>query len=290
MKLNKTYVFFIVLYVCLISLSIIGFLLMPNPILYPEGFFITPGNVQAEWIFAVVMPGVTGTVFGILAIYLISPIFIKIYSKFLSKKNKIGLVKIEELSKSTLFRRIWVRSIILGFFVGNICFTLAGQESIIKFMRSVSPSEPYMIPDIETLWQIAWVIAIPSVLIVIPIYVMNDVGIIKVKKIDGFQFMTADLAGKPLYKVIKGFAGIGFIYNLIVMIVFWVSSSVEISGFNITIFIEILSPLIAAGSVFPGIIILESLKTHNRKRAEKVLTKLNLNNEINYQTDLKSKI
>ena len=290
MKLNKTYVFFIVLYVCLISLSIIGFLLMPNPILYPEGFFITPGNVQAEWIFAVVMPGVTGTVFGILAIYLISPIFIKIYSKFLSKKNKIGLVKIEELSKSPLFRRIWVRSIILGFFVGNICFTLAGQESIIKFMRSVSPSEPYMIPDIETLWQIAWVIAIPSVLIVIPIYVMNDVGIIKVKKIDGFQFMTADLAGKPLYKVIKGFAGIGFIYNLIVMIVFWVSSSVEISGFNITIFIEILSPLIAAGSVFPGIIILESLKVHNRKRAEKILTKLNLNNEISYQIDLKSNI
>ena len=285
MKLNKTYLFFIVFYVFLIVLSVIAFLLMPSPLSYPEGFFITPGNVQVEWIFAVIMPGVTGTVFGILAIYLISPIFIRIYTKFLSKKNKIGLAKIEELSKSTLFRRIWARSIILGFFVGNICFTLAGQESIIEFMRSVSPLESYRIPDIETLWQIAWVITVPSVLIVIPIYVMNDVGIIKAKKVEGFQFMTAELAGKPLYKVIKGFAGIGFLYNLIVMIGFWVSKSVEISGFDITIIIEILSPLIAAGSVFPGIIILESLKVHNRKRAEKVLSKLNLNNNINYRID-----
>ena len=286
MTLNKTYLFFIVFYVFLMTLSIIGFLLMPNPLSYPEGFFITPGNVQVEWIFAVVMPGVTGTVFGILAISLISPIFIKIYSKFLSKKNKIGLVKIEELRKSTLFRKIWARSIILGFFVGNICFTLAGQKSIVDFMRSVSPSETnYLIPDIQTLWQIAWVITIPSVLIVIPIYVLNDVGIIKVRKVDGFQFMTADLAGKPLYKVIKGFAGIGFLYNLLVMIIFWVSTSVEISGFNITIIIEILSPLIATGSVFPGIVILESLRIHNRKRAEKVLKKMNLNNDINYQID-----
>jgi hypothetical protein len=285
MKLNKTYLFFIFFYVILITLSIIAFLLMPNPISYPEGFFITPGNVQVEWIFAVVMPGVTGTVFGILAIYLVSPIFLKVYSKFLSKKNKIGLVKIEELRKSTLFRRIWSRSIILGFFVGNICFTLAGQKSIIEFMRSVSPLEPYMIPDIATLWQIAWVITVPSVLIVIPIYVMNDVGIIKAKKVEGFEFMSSELAGKPLYKVVKGFAGIGFLYNLIVMIISWVYTSVEISGFNITIIIEILSPLIAAGSVFPGVIILESLKAHNRKQAEKVLTKLSLNNNIKYQID-----
>jgi hypothetical protein len=113
----------------------------------------------------------------------------------------------------------------------------------------------------------------------------NSYAYIKVRKVDGFQFMTADLAGKPLYKVIKGFAGIGFLYNLIVMIISWVSTSVEISGFNITIIIEILSPLIAAGSVFPGIVILESLKAHNRKRAEKILTKLSLNNDINYRID-----
>ncbi len=274
----------------MITLSIIAFSLMPYPITYPEGFFITPGNVQVEWIFAVVMPGITGTIFGIIAIYFISPIFMRIYTKFLSKKSKIGLVEIKPLSKSSLFRKIWARSIILGFFVGNVCFTLAGQKSIIEFMRSVSPSETYYIPDIETLWQIAWIITIPSVLIVIPIYVMNDVGIIKAKKINGFQFMSADLASRPLYKVIKGFAGVGFMYNLAVMIISWVSSSVERSGFDLTIIIEMISPLIAAGSVFPGIIILESLRSYNRKRAEKLLLKLKLNDKIMYQIDSKSSI
>jgi hypothetical protein len=291
MKLNRVYVFFIILYLSLITLSIIAFVLMPFPLSYPEGFFITPGNVQMEWIFAITMPGITGTLFGIVAIFLVSPIFVRIYTKFLSKKSRIGLVETEPISKSTLFRKIWARSIILGFFVGNICFTLAGQEAIVKFMRSVNPlEESYLIPDIETLWQIAWVITIPSALIVIPIYVMSDMGIIRAKKINGFQFMSADLASKPLYKVIKGFAGVGFIYNLAVMITFWVTASVERSGFDLTIIIEIISPLIAAGSVFPGIIILESLKSYNRRRAEKLFSKLNLNNEIRYHIDSKSAI
>jgi hypothetical protein len=102
--------------------------------------------------------------------------------------------------------------------------------------------------------------------------------------------MSADLASRPLYKVIKGFAGVGFMYNLAVMIISWVSSSVERSGFDLTIIIEMISPLIAAGSVFPGIIILESLRSYNRKRAEKLLLKLKLNDKIMYQIDSKSSI
>lgn len=278
-KSRSVYIFFIVFYAILIALSIIAFSIMPYPALYPEGFFITPGGVQFEWIFAIVMPGITSTVAGIISIYLVSPIFIRIYAKTLAKKHKIGLVPVEDVSNSTLFRKMWARSIILGFFVGNICFTLAGQEIIVEFMRSVSPLEPYTIPDVETLWQLAWIVVIPSSLIVIPIYVMNDVGLIVVKKVKGFLFTSSNLASRPLYKVIKGFAGIGFLYNLIVMIIFWVSGSLQ-HGFNLTIIIQIISPLIAAGSAFPGIIILECLKTRNRKRAEKMLRKLDLNSEI----------
>ena len=280
------YLFFVIFYITLIALSIIAFSLMPSPISYPEGFFITPGNVQLEWIFAIIMPGIIGLIVGFIAIYIISPLFMGMYTKFRSKKNKIGLVPIEGLSGSALFRKIWARSIILGFFIGNICFTLAGQESIVNIMRSVASSEPYTIPDVETLWQLAWLITIPATLIVVPIYVMNDAGIIVVKKIEGFEFTAANLASKPLYKVIKGFAGIGFIYNLIIMIVFWVTASVEISGFDLTIIIQIISPLIAAGSVFPSMIILEYLKPHLRKLAEKKLLKLNLNYDINYQIEV----
>ena len=278
-KSVKVYLFFIVFYAILIALSIIAFTFMPFPASYPEGFFITPGGVQFEWIFAIVMPGITGTIAGVISIFLVSPIFIKIYVKKLAKKHEIKLVPIEDISNSTLFRRMWARSIILGFFVGNICFTLAGQEIIIEFMRSVSPLEPYTIPDAETLWQLAWIVVVPSSLIVIPIYVMNDVGFIVAKKVKGFQFTSSNLVSKPLYKVIKGFAGLGFLYNLIVMIIFWVSGSLQ-HGFSLTIIIQIISPLIAAGSAFPGIILVECLKTQNRKHAEKILRKLDLNTEV----------
>lgn len=288
--IKKTYLSFIVLYIFLISLSVIAFVFMPYPASYPEGFFITPGNAQTEWIFAIVMPGLTGTISGLIAIYLIYPLFIGLYLKFISKKNKIGYAQDEKLSSSKLFRRIWARSFILGFFVGNICFTLAGQESIVEFMRSVSPSEPYSIPDIETLWQIAWLITIPSTFIVIPVYAINDAGIVAAKKIDGFQITSANLAGKPLYKVIKGFAGIGFLYNLIIMIIFWVTQSMQIGGFQMTMIIQIISPLIAAGSAFPGVLILEYLKPYIKKRVEKVLVKLDLNYDIANNIELKSRL
>ena len=142
-KTQKVYLFFIVLYVLLIILTIVAFSFMIDPMPNPEGEFITPGNVQVEWVFTIVMSGVFGTIAGLVSIFFISPIFIKRYVKTLSKKNKVGLVDVEKLSGSLLYRRIWVRSIILGFFVGNICFTLAGQEIIVEFMRGVNPSTTY---------------------------------------------------------------------------------------------------------------------------------------------------
>lgn len=47
-----------------------------------------------------------------------------------------------------------------------------------------------------------------------------DSGLVTTKKIKGVQFEAVNLASSPLYKVIKGYAGIGFVYNLIIMIIF----------------------------------------------------------------------
>ncbi len=287
---RKVYLFFIILYVMLIILTIVAFALMPDPMPNPQGNFITPGNVQVEWVFAIVMSGVFGTIAGLISIFFVSSIFIKIYIKALSKKNKVGLVDLEKLSGSSLFRKIWIRSIILGFFVGNICFTLAGQEIIVEFMRSVNPSMVYSIPDVETMWQLAWIITIPCALIVIPIWVMMDSGLVTTKKIKGVQFEAVNLASSPLYKVIKGYAGIGFTYNLIIMIIFWVIPVIQRGIFEMAIIIQIISPLIAAGSAFPGVMILEFYKPRIRTRVEKTLIKLDMNKDLVYSVELKERV
>jgi len=287
---RKVYLFFIILYALLIILSIVAFSFMPDPIPNPEGNFITPGNVQIEWIFAILMAGVCGTITGLISIFFVSSIFIKIYVKTLSKKNKVGLVDMEKLSGSLLFRKIWIRSIILGFFVGNICFTLAGQEIIVEFMRSVDPSMIYSLPDVETMWQLAWIITIPCALIVIPIWVMMDSSLVTTKKIKGVQFEAVNLASSPLYKVIKGYAGIGFVYNLIIMIIFWVTPAIQRGIFEMAIIVQIISPLIAAGSAFPGVMILEYYKPRIRTLVEKMLIKLNMNKDLVYSVELKERV
>ena len=289
---RKVYLFFIIFYALLIILSIVAFSFMPDrdPIPNPEGNFITPGNIQIEWIFAILMAGVCGTIAGLISIFFVSTLFIKIYVKTLSKKHKVGLVDMEKISGSLLFRKIWIRSIILGFFVGNICFTLAGQENIVEFMRSVNPSMVYSLPDVETLWQLAWIITIPCALIVIPIWVMMDSGLVTTKKIKGVQFEAVNLASSPLYKVIKGYAGIGFTYNLIIMIIFWVTPVIQRGKFEMAVIIQIISPLIAAGSAFPGVMILEYYKPRIRTRVEKTLIKLDMNKDLVYSVELKERV
>ena len=286
---RKVYLFFVILYALLIILSIVAFSIMPDPMPNPEGDFITLGNVQIEWVFAIVMAGVCGTIAGLISIFFVSPIFIKRYVKTLSKKHKVGLVDMEKLNGSLLFRKIWIRSIILGFFVGNICFTLSGQEIIIEFMRIVNPSTIYSIPDVATMWQLAWIITIPCALIVVPIWVMMDSGLVSTKKIKGVQFEAVNLASSPLYKVIKGYAGIGFVYNLIIMIIFWVTPVIQRGVFEMAIIIQIISPLIAAGSAFPGVMILECYKPRIRTLVEKTLIKLDMNKDLVYSVELKDR-
>ncbi|MHA1460855.1 MAG: hypothetical protein ACTSO8_05180 [Promethearchaeota archaeon] len=150
--------------------------------------------------------------------------------------------------------------------------------------------KPSKLPDVSTMWQLAWIVVIPCALIVIPIWVMMDSGVVTTKKIKGVQFEAVNLASSPLYKVIKGYAGIGFVYNLIIMIVFWVTPVIQRGIFDMAIIIQIISPLIAAGSAFPGAMILEYYKPRIRTLVEKTLIKLDMNKNLVYNVELKDRI
>jgi hypothetical protein len=117
-----------------------------------------------------------------------------------------------------------------------------------------------------------------------------DSGVVTTKKIKGVQFEAANLASSRLYKIIKGYAGIGFIYNLIIMIIFWVTPAIQRGMFEMAIIIQIISPLIAAGSAFPGVMILEYFKPRIRTLVEKILTKLDMNKDIVYSVELKDRV
>ena len=61
-------------------------------------------------------------------------------------------------------------------------------------------------------------------------------------------------------------------------------------GIKIFVITQIISPLIAAGSAFPGVMILEYYKTRIRTIVEKILIKLDMNKDLVYSVELKDRI
>lgn len=87
-KKRKVYLFFLILYSFLIVLVIVAFSFLPDPLANPEGNFITPGNVQIEWIFAILMAGLCGTIAGLISVFFTSTVFLKGFIKALGKNIK----------------------------------------------------------------------------------------------------------------------------------------------------------------------------------------------------------
>lgn len=56
------------------------------------------------------------------------------------------------------------------------------------------------------------------------------------------------------------------------------------------IIIQIISPLIAAGSAFSGVMILEYFKPRIRTLVEKTMIKLNMNKDLVYSVELKEHV
>jgi len=291
-KHKITYIFLLVLFAIAWGVTAYFFLTQmgagdPNP----EGSFFTPGDQSLEWLLAMnilIQVSLLGTT--ILA-YGISSIFLKSYIKSLGKKRKVGLIPFEDLTSGQLFRKIMIRSIILGFFLANIAYTLASQQFIIDIIRLHYPMQgETMIPDPEVMYHLLWITAIPCVLFLVPIWLMINGGVVSSKKLKGADFETVNLAASPLYKIVKGYAGLGFLYNYLTMILFWAVPKLSAGGSqSMGAVMQLISPIIIIFSMIPAVVLIELQQQKYREKIEKILQKVDLNQDFVNNIELKKR-
>ena len=89
--------------------------------------------------------------------------------------------------------------------------------------------------------------------------------------------------------MVKGYAGVGFLYNLIVMILTWVTGD-EVTGFEefLGIFMRLISPLLVISFTLPLIILIDSQKTRFNENLWKIMKDLGMNNRFVLTTELES--
>jgi hypothetical protein len=142
-----------------------------------------------------------------------------------------------------------------------------------------------LIPDPNTMLQIMWILAIPLTLIVVPIWFLMDVGLVSAKKVKGVNFSSVNLSTSKLYKIIKGYAGIGFTYSLIMMLMDWAFARTYQSQI-INIAVQFTTPLVIICSCFPLVLLMDSQKARFKKRFEKTIIKLDMNKELKSTIEL----
>ncbi len=233
----------------------------------PQGHFIFPGHEGEEWIFTLIMGPISVISFGFIAILFISHFILKFYVKLIRKNQKFGAVHTEFLGGRSIFRKLFFRAFFIGILSCNLSLVLASQESFVQFMRSVNPSEPYILPDPELMIQLTWIVVIPCIFILVPIWLMMDIGLVKTKKVNGVEFESINLAGSKIYKYIKGYAGIGFIFQFFILIWVWATQDVPI----LRTVMRIISPIILISFMFPLVILVDY---KNEKFKQKLWEKL----------------
>ena len=286
---RKIYSILIGIFIVFVILVIIAFsLLSPAG---PEGWYITIGNSQVEWTFAILMYPLMLMIAGLFSIYIISPLVSKLIFKSTAKKRKLGLATTERLKGSSLFIRIFGRSTLLALFAFNVSYNLASQEFIVQFMRSVSPTVPYSIPDVDTLLQLLWLVIIPCTIVVVPIWVIIDAGVITTKKIKGIDFELTNLGTSSLYKIIKGYVGIVFFYNLSAILIarFGPSSNPLIPQNLLSLILGMISPILGICFTFPLVIYIDYRKDRSKEHVENILKKLNLFKDISCVIEIKDR-
>ncbi|TFF95489.1 MAG: hypothetical protein EU544_02640 [Promethearchaeota archaeon] len=247
-----------------------------------EGEYILPGDAAIESFYPIMIVPIL-IICGFIALFLSTRIFLRIYVNTLGKNRRIGLVQTKELTNSEMAKKILLRSIILIFFTLNICYTLVSQEVIVQFFRSPEPDAAnYIIPDPALMYAIAWIIAIPCTFILIPVWAMNDLGLVASKKNKELDFEHVDLASGTLYKIIKGYAGVGFLYNLIVMIIAWSMQTSELQYF----FLQNVSPIMFISFGFPLVIYLETQREKLREKMWDTLQKTQMANSFSLDINL----
>lgn len=283
MSQNNRIVYLSFLLICLAFTIMCIILFISFGVSNPEGMLIIPGDILTEWTLIVILIPLTPLLSGIISIYITTKITIKRKIKKLSKKQSFGLANVEHISGRRLWLRIFSRSLILGFFASNFAYTLAAQETVVAFLRSVEPEACFSIPDPMSMLAILWVLAIPCTFIIIPIWVSNDSGIITSKKINNIDLNSINLSSNNLYKAIKGYAGLGFTFRLIVLLTTYAFLGGH-DAFNITMMLLI--PLIIIFWMSPIVIYIEVAKSNIQQKVWKVFDNLGLKKRIDPKINL----
>ena len=288
---KRNYLILIIIFIGL-AMLVYGFMFFGG--VRTEDIYITIGAGRGEWFFASAMMPLSILVSGILSLYLGVPTFTKMLVKSLGKKEQVGIVSEEELGGKNHLLRLLGRSLVLGFFIANICYTLAANESVVLFMLTevgetamrLDNDGALLLPDPNTMIILVWMLAIPLTFIVVPIWVTMDEGLVATKKVRGEKFSSVNIATSRLYKIIKGYAGIGFIYNLTLLILDWGIFRKQGRPFSYGDFIVLIVPFVLISTVFPLTILMDYQKKNYKKKFEKIMVKLDMNKELKYTIEL----
>lgn len=287
-KKKKVYIRLIPIFLLCYLTTILYFSLTPQDP-RPEGQFIFPGDERFEQLFSALMIPISSLVSGIISTFLFTRFFLKKYANSLSKFQKVGIVRIEKLEGYLLWRKLMIRAAISALFTINITLTLASQEIIVQFLRSVYPDKPYMIPDYITMLILYWIIIIPCTFILVPIWLIRDSGVVVTKKIQGVDFDSADLAIGSIHRIIKGFITISFLYNFIVVTVSFAINTYRTreEGYELDFIGQLLLPIILISFSIPLVVLIDYQKDRFRAKLEKILVELDMFKELICEYELR---
>ncbi|MFX0051456.1 MAG: hypothetical protein ACFE8U_09200 [Candidatus Hermodarchaeota archaeon] len=286
---KSIYIICMVIFVFILAFTAFFFLVLQADVdYYSEDYFITPGIYAIEWILSIWLVPVFILISGIIAIFFVVKYFLKFYIKRIGKKHTLGLVTVEEVTGITLFRKFLFNSIILAFFTFNLTYSLASQSIVVEFMRSVNPSEIIdIVPDVEVLLQLLWLVSIPCTLIFVLIYIIRDLGLVYSDDVKGYDIQSVNLVTTGLYQLIQGYASLGFLYNFIVSIISWAYIP-EMGVTELGFIMMFISPIVGIVCCFPLMILLDHQRNQFKEKAWDILEELEMNKKLTLNINLES--
>nr|MDO8112075.1 hypothetical protein [Candidatus Sigynarchaeota archaeon] len=278
---TSVFVWYLIIFGAVVGVLITNFAVIPMTSA-PQGFFIMPGNLKTEWVLAIFLIPAVNVGAGMLASFAGTGIFASILFSRGKKTRAVYLASTEPLPVKALARQIFSRALILGLFSLNLAYTAASQEFIVDFWRSAAPTSMHSLPDPEVMLQLVWIAMIPSAIFIVPIWCINDAGIAESKKQDGLALTVTQLAGTNLYRFVKGYIGITFVFNLGYLIASWVLPFIWSTGFSwFLIVVQFTSPFLVICMLIPLPIILALLRGRLRGFIERIARQSGFNEKKN---------
>lgn len=275
---------FIIIFGIFILLLTILFSGFTGPSYNFEILLTAPGLYAFEWLFSLWMIPVMAIVVVLLSEYIAIYLYFNIFIRFLSKKSTIGIAQTEHLSPTMTWLKIFTRSFILALFTMNISYMLSSQSFIVDVIRTDLPVSSLILPDALTMYGILYLVIIPCSFILIPIWISNDIGLISSKKIRKKDVNDVKLVSTPIYKLVKGYVGIGFVFNLIVLTA---DIFLNTYGDPFSVTLLLMAPLIIVFFVSPMVVLIEIKQKSFNIRMLRFLEKLGLNRKIEVTIDQK---